>query len=123
MMNWRGKDRQKLGYTVSRRKTSNSRWWVFVLGSSDQGGHFTCGGALLLHAALDVKPEGDWTQSLSQLLPQQDLFQLGGRSVLLERGKDRFRVSLVGRGRRLLRASQRDRSPRLWTVDGVGGRR
>jgi len=78
---------------------------------------------LPLQAALSVDTEGDVTQSLSQLLPQQDLVQVGGRSVLLEGGKDWFRVSLVGRGRRLLRACQSDRSSWLWTVDGVGGRR
>ena len=76
-----------------------------------------------LHSAFVVEAEGDRTQSLRQLLPQQDLFQLGGRSVLLEGGEDRFWVSLVGRGRRLLRARQSDRPSRLWAVDRVGGRR
>ena len=72
---------------------------------------------------LDVKAKGDGAQRLRQLPPQQNLLQLGGRSVLLEGCEDRFWVSLVGRVRRLLRARQRDGSPGLWRVDGVGGGR
>jgi hypothetical protein len=60
-------------------------------------------------AVLDVEPEGCRAQSLRQLLPQQDLLQLGGRSVLAEGVEDRF-----SRVRRLLR-------PRVCQTDGPYG--
>ena len=71
---------------------------------------------------LDVKAEGYMTQSLRQLLPQQNLFQVGGGSVLLEGDEDRF-SSRLGSVRRLLGVRQCDGPSRLWRVDGVGGRR
>lgn len=70
---------------------------------------------------LDVKAKGNMAQSLCQLPPQQDFFQLWGRSVLLEAGEDRFWVSLAGRVDRLLSVRQRDRSSRFWRVDDIVG--
>lgn len=49
-----------------------------------------------VRVALDVKAEGDGAQRLRQLLPQQNLFQLGGSPVLLEEVKDLFLLPLVG---------------------------
>ena len=112
-MNWRGKDRQKLGNTrIPAGKMVLTMGGICIrrFGSETRRERertfhvWRSATALLLHTALDVKAESDVTQRLSQLLPQQDLFQLGGRSVLLEGGKDWFRVSLVGRGGRLLGA-------------------
>ena len=68
--------------------------------------------------SIGVAPaEGSRAQNLSQLPPQQNLFQLGGRSVQLEGGEDRFWVSPI---RRLLRVHQSDRSSRFRRIDGVG---
>jgi len=54
---------------------------------------FSSGGGL---GVASVKTEGCGTQRLGQLLPEQNLFQLGRRSVLLEGGEDVFWLSLVG---------------------------
>lgn len=62
--------------------------------------------------------EGDRTESLRQLLPEQDLVQLGGIPILSEGFEDRFRVSLDG-----LLLPQGNGSGRLWGMDGVGGGR
>ena len=72
---------------------------------------------------LDVNPEGYGAQSLRQLLPQQNLFQLGGRSVLLPGDEDLLLASLVGGVRGLLSIHQGDGSSWLRGMDGTGGRR
>lgn len=46
--------------------------------------------------SLDVKAEGDGTQSPGQLLPQQDLLQLRRGSVLVEGEENGFRLSRIG---------------------------
>lgn len=60
--------------------------------------------------------EGYMAQSLRQLLLQQNLFQLGGGSVLGEGVEDRFYTV-----RWLLRVCQSDGSPGPRGMDGVGG--
>ena len=71
---------------------------------------------------LDVKAEGYMAQCFRQLRPQQNLFQIGGCSVLVEGGEDVLLASL-GRARRLLRVRERDGSHRHRRMDGAGGGR
>lgn len=69
---------------------------------------------------LDVKAEGNGTESSGQLLPQQDLLQLRRGSVLVEGEEDGLLLSRIGR---LLNVHRRDSSSGLWAVDSTGGRR